>query len=612
METFAPLISKTKTIALWIAVLAAIAIALLHTETDLLWKVQQYNLFLYTSLFFKQQIVAPGGFLSYLGSFFTQFFYHPWLGVMMLCGWWLLLMCLLKQTFSVPSRWNIVTLVPIAILLISNMQLGYWIYVMRLPGYFFSSTIGSTISITLLWGFRKLPSIIWSRIGFLAFVVVAGYPLMGAYALMTALLICFWMWRFNKHSLENLIFVIITLVTIAVVPLIYYRYVFYQINIIAIYRAALPDFPFDEEFLKYLIPYYSLAVCFLAFIIMPFQYTPKNNLLKVEQISLLLLIMVGIWCFWYKDENFHHELRMQRCIELTDWEGVLEEGKKQESEPNRAIVMMHNLALNRLGRQCEEMYNFKKGSKLSNTTLPIRMYHKIGRLINYQYGLMNECHRMCMEDGVGLGWNVELLQYMARAALLSNQPHVTRKYLNLLRQTHYYGDWADHIESLIDNPEFREKDKETGPIVHMMQYDDILGEGDGYVEKNLMVMLSKMDSDDPYFQEQAVLAAMWTKNINDFWLRFDKYVKVYRELHSDEYIPRIIQEAVYLFGNVQNLPFVNQLPFSQDVTDGFDGFMYLMQQCQGKPSSWQKDYLYQKYGNTYYYEYFFENNNNYY
>ena len=61
---------------------------------------------------------------------------------------------------------------------------------------------------------------------------------------------------------------------------------------------------------------------------------------------------------------------MQRCIEQADWEGVIDEGRKQAGEPTRAIVMMHNLALSRLGRQCDEMYNFPKGSKRTNTELP--------------------------------------------------------------------------------------------------------------------------------------------------------------------------------------------------------------------------------------------------
>ena len=67
------------------AALLVIGAALICFEDDMLWKIQQYNLFLYSSLFFKQMMVVPGGMLSYLGAFFTQYFFHPWVGVVLLC-----------------------------------------------------------------------------------------------------------------------------------------------------------------------------------------------------------------------------------------------------------------------------------------------------------------------------------------------------------------------------------------------------------------------------------------------------------------------------------------------------------------------------------------------
>ena len=78
-----------KSIAFWLIVLLVVAVALIRFEGDMLWKIQQYNLFLYSSLFFKQMMVVPGGRLSYLGAFFTQYFFHPWVGVVLLCCWWL-------------------------------------------------------------------------------------------------------------------------------------------------------------------------------------------------------------------------------------------------------------------------------------------------------------------------------------------------------------------------------------------------------------------------------------------------------------------------------------------------------------------------------------------
>lgn len=614
---------RFKPIALWLGALIVVATALLYVESDFLWKVQQYNLFLYSSLFFKQMMTVSGGMLSYLGTFFTQFFYHPWIGVIMLCSWWLLLMWLVKRTFAVSEKWLVVTLIPAALLLVANMDLGYWIYVMKLHGYFFSSTIGTTAGVALLWGFRKLPEKLWLRICYVVLVVAAGYPLMGIYALTAAFLMGVWIWRLSRKVTPNIILCAITLLAIAAIPLIYYRYVYFQTNIHDIYYTALPIFTITETLHAYHIPYYLLAVCFLGFVVAynPTSHTEQKDvqgkqkakgsktkekskkpiLNWILQGAILAAITVGVWHFWYKDDNFHHELRMERCIEQADWEGVLEEGKKQDGEPTRAIVMMHNLALSRLGLQCENMYSFPKGSKKTNTSVPVYMYNTAGRLIYYHYGVMNECHRMCMEEGVEYGWSVELLQYMVRNAIFTNEKQVAKKYLNLLRKTQYYGDWADHMESLINNPELLSSDMETGPITHMLNYADIQSQGDSYVEKNLMTMLSETDSNDPYFQEQAVLGAMWTRNTSNFWARFEQYLN----LHPNRPVPRIFQEAAYLFGNMEQLSFTEELPIDRSVKENFQGFMQMMQQCQGRPNGQQRKYLYQRYGTTYYFEYFF-------
>ena len=117
---------RIRPILLWLGALLAVALTMLVFEADLLWKVQQYNLFLYTTTFFHEQMLVPGGLLSYISCFFTQFLFQPWFGVLMLCGWWLLLMWLVKRAFRISAQWNIISLIPVAILIIANMELGYW------------------------------------------------------------------------------------------------------------------------------------------------------------------------------------------------------------------------------------------------------------------------------------------------------------------------------------------------------------------------------------------------------------------------------------------------------------------------------------------------------
>ena len=69
---------KRTFIAVWLLALVAIACALLVYENALLWKIQEMNLFLNTSLYFKQQMVVSGGMLTYLGTFSPSFSIIPW------------------------------------------------------------------------------------------------------------------------------------------------------------------------------------------------------------------------------------------------------------------------------------------------------------------------------------------------------------------------------------------------------------------------------------------------------------------------------------------------------------------------------------------------------
>lgn len=606
------MVERLKPWALWVGVLTVIAVALLVWEADLFWKIQHYNLFLYSSLFFKQQMIVPGGFLSYLAAFFTQFFYYPWLGVLLLCGWWLLLTWATKRTFRIADRWDAVALLPVAILLIINMELGYWHYLMKLKGYFFVPTIGTTAGICLLWVYRKLPNKLWIRLQFLLLTVAIGYPLLGAYALAAVLLMGIWSWRLTDDSgnklftISNSLFTsVAALLFVIAIPLFFYRYVYYQTNLTYLYRAVLPVFGVQEYYPEFYTPYYLLAACFLAFVLFNLSKEQvkrrKPFWAWVTHIAIVIVMALGVRYYWYTDGNFHHELAMQRCIDNLDWEGVVKEGTKQDHEPTRAIVMMHNLALSRLGRQADEMYNFPKGSKKSNTPLPIFMFKVAGRLIYYHYGMLNDCHRMCMEEGVELGWNPELLKYLARCALLNNELIAARKYLDLLRQTMFYKGWANQMQLLVDNPGQVTEDLETGPITHMLHYESRLDADNGYVEKNLMTQLSYLDADDLYFQEQALLGTLWTRNADDFWPRFSHYL----ELRHDGNVPRIYQEAAFLFANLQQAEFINELPVSENVKQNFRNFMNQLNQYNANTFNQARMALYPSFGNTYFYEYFF-------
>ena len=602
------------TLFLGLIILAVVAGILLAYEPHFLWKVQEKNLFLCSALFLKEQLVVPGGMLTWLGTFFTQFLYYPWLGVLMLCCWWLLLMFIIKRTFCIADRWAVLVLIPVALLLLTNMDQGYWIYMLKLRGHFFVSTIGTTAVAALLWGFRCVPDKRGLRAAYIFVTCALGYPLMGIYGLAASFLMGIWSWRLSASRAKASINSVVAVLSAIAIPLICYRYLYYQVNLANIYWAELPLFFITEEHHTYYIPYYLLALFFVLLAVtckadtgakkVAMSNTAKktNKFLEwLAQGAIAILLVAGVYHFWMKDENFHHELAMQHHISNLDWEGVLEEAANQKDEPTRAIVMMRNLALSRLGKQGDLMFLYKNGSKAYDAPFGMRLMLVVGPLIYYQYGMLNYCNRLCMEMGVEFGFRTEDYQLLVNCAVLENDQPLARKYIGLLKQTIFYKDWAEHAESLLGRPELIAKDSELEPITHMLHYENALTGDQGYTENFLMRQLAKSNyTDDPIFQEQTLLATLWTKDVRRFWHHFNEYIK----LHPQGPVPRYYQEAAYLYGKLEDRQDLEKMPFDASVKDSFERFATMMSDYNGQEVSVAREELNSFFGDTYYYDYY--------
>ena len=615
------------TTLVWLTALIITAVVLLVYERHVLWKIQEQNLFLDTPLFFRQQMVVPGGLLTYVGSFLTQLLYYPVLGVCVICVWWGLLLELMRRTFRIGEPWSMLLLVPVASLLVANVDMGYWIYPIKLKGWYFDATVGLTAIIALLWAYRSLSARrLWRRV-FLVLTVVVGYPLIGSYALAAAILMALWSWRLDGNRWQALTECILAVLTVVAVPLLAYQYVYYQTNMVNLWWTALPVFKIFEVNSEYYVPYALLGACLVILVVGSGKKenvrTAKSDLkvtnadtrskkkeVKVKKLpkgwwkiavvaGMLAAMVVGVWAAWMKDENFHREIAMERYVEQTRWEDVLEEAAKQKDVPSRSVVMMRNLALTRLGRQSTEMYRYPNGSKKPASPFAPPSSMLVGNMIYYHYGMLNDSRHMCIEGGVEYGWRVEHLKYLARCALMANEKNVMYKYTEMLKHTMFHSQWASWLEKLQQQPQLKREDSETGPIMHMMHYPDVVGTDHGYAERYVMNHLAAMDSDDPYLQEQCLLAALWAKDSNLFWPRFANYLRQ----HPGEPIPRYYLEAALLFADLEgNAPF--RVKVDDYIKKMYKEFTGLLPRYDGKDLSDVRSALYPMYGDTYFFQFF--------
>ena len=464
----------------WPYVVVLVAAVLLAVfEADVLYTAQQQNLFLHTPLFFEQQMVRAGGLLTWAGCYLTQFFYYPMLGASLLGLLWAFLLWLLGRTLH-PSPFAL-HLLPIACLLTTITTLGYWVFYLKLPGALFDATLGTIMAVLMAWAYRSLTARYGLRTVFIPLSACVAYPLFGFYGLWGVALMGLLSWR-TKGS-RRIVDTLLALLAIVAVPLICYHTVYHETNIVNIYWAAQPVFGYaDHRFFGYYVPYIILVATIALFaskVTIPLLHREGPG------VGLLLVFAILVVVFWYKDGNFHRELAMSRCIDRQDWNGVLSEAHRAK-EPTRAICLMRNLALFRLGQTGNEMSLYPNGSARPNAPFPVRLVHTYGKRLYLEYGIPNYCYRWSMEDGVEYGWTVERLRLMVLCSLVNGEFTAAQHYINLLKKTDFHGSWARHYQDQLFRPPLIANDPALKPILPLLRNDNFLTSDQSQLEHFLI------------------------------------------------------------------------------------------------------------------------------
>ena len=314
---------------------------------------------------------------------------------------------LVKKAFDIPARWSLLALLPVTFLLATNTFMGYWIYYMKMPGYYYVAVLGFISILASLVAYKKMR--LWGKFIFLPMSVIIGYPLIGVYSLVGALLMGVHSMINAKNIVARIAMPLLALMLIAAVPALYYYHLYTSTSLILMYGAAVPAyqwtlFGFDWFSGKVWVMWLPFLFLFLNIVI----YVSCGKFKEGEKIvkrytmiqPLLLLIVVAVtWSFWFSDTNFRIELAQDKAMWDEDWERVADLGQVKHT-PTRQIVMNRNIALLRTRRAGEEMFRWEDGSAETKSLISVRLAQTGGKMSYYQYGRFNFCYRWCVEDAV--------------------------------------------------------------------------------------------------------------------------------------------------------------------------------------------------------------------
>ena len=577
-----------------------------------------------TDIFWDDCVRLPGGFLSWAGAYLTQFFYYPAIGTSMLITLWILTFGLAKWSFKVPNEWSFIIFIPLAALLCSEIQLGYWVYILKDIDYVFYHPLGLFAALLFsvpFWKYLPVGEKVQQRIALAWIPLVAAlfyYPL-GVYALLAAAIVAV-QTLFNSPSRGRnkeekpphrgggrWWSPFILLLTLWLVPLL-------ETSGTTLMR---PDQPWLYGFRKFEldnlrdysleIPYYLV---FIVPVLFPFLSKLKTGKLVLSQSIMAVVAIAMFFCLSardFSDYNFHAEMRMQRGVEECRWNDVLREAAIVKGPVTREMVMLRDIALINRGEFCSKRYTYNNESVQPVTvsdSIHIRIADQAADLIYYNFGETVFAIRRAIERCMHYGYSYYTMRMLAQCAIINGEKDNARKYLRLLSKTIFQRKWAEEMRRFVEDEKLLPTDEHFRmPLKLYNEGSELVGTDDKYVELTTMKKWMYTVTNDPDAQEVALGCAMIMRDRNCFWGQVQQFYNI----NPERYFPTHVQEAM-LFEVYElkmqgvNLSFVK---FDERVVERYKAFTSRMQQyaSQGMNEKQIGKALRPEFGDTYMWDY---------
>ena len=510
--------NKISSIVLYVSLLVFVSfvVYILYINQEVFYTAHDRSEFIFGAPFFHTLMSKPFGLMQYIGAWLTQLFCRPAFGSAVLAAIWALIFLVGIKAFRLQGSASALMLLPVACLLTSVVDLGYWIYVSTIRGYWFSQSVGYLVMLLLLWSARCTPRkwhLIWYLLG------VCLYPILGWFALLFVLCLAV----AEKPTWREFLAIVLLIFTAYIWHTQYYS----NLRADAVVMAGLPRFITPSDNTPHLsYPFWALGI---VSVLIPLF---GKNLEKwfVPALSAAAGI-IFIWSLMFHDQNYINEMRMVRYAEDDNWKEVLQIAEGNQ-KPTSTMLFLRNIALMNEGGLLDRSF------KLGNSSYPLHnpdsvhssLFDIASPLVYYNYGMTNEAIRLDFENAIQAGFSPFYLKMLARCGVAMGDQELVERYTTLLHHMPFYGDWQPAPVT--------EKIKE----LEKAYPDEITGveNSDSYIVNGISLW---SDSDSKVASEQALLYAMLRCDSRRYWAALRNYVK----LHLDETFPLHAEEAYILY-----------------------------------------------------------------
>ena len=569
---------KVSLASLYSSLLAFLVFALhiLYINKEVLHTAEERSEFLIGTPFFDTLMAKPFGLMQYVGAWLTQYLYEPMVGGGILVAIWVLIFFVGAKAFRLQGSATALMLLPVAFLLTSIVDLGYWIYIFRIRGYWFSQSVGYLVMLLLLWVARCTPRK-WHLIWYL--LAICAYPVLGWFALLFVICLAFT----DKLSWREALGLVLLLFTANI----WHALLYANYNLNAVTMAGLPIFetPSDKsEYLSY--PFWALGA--VSVLISLFG---KHLAKWFVPVLCAVAGMAITWSFMFQDKNYVNEMRIVRAAEDANWKEVLDI-YKESPEPTQSLVMLKNVALMNEGGLLDHSFQMGNVPALIHNpdSVHVSFLEIASPVAYYHYGMFNEGFRLAFECAMQSGFCPFYLKALSRCASANGEKPLQERYDVQLNAHPYYAHWqpAPATEKILE--------------LHSSYPDEISGVENSYsyIVNSICYWYKK---DSKLASEQALFYSMMGRNPQSFWPSLRKYIK----MHQNEEFPVHAQEAYILFIDRHKEEKKMMIPVSEEIYEHYQECWTALESLYKSASdrSTIPETMREAFGDTYWYYYVF-------
>ena len=617
---------KVSKILLYGSLLAFMAFVLyiLHINQEVFYTAHDRSEFIVGEPFYHTLLSKPFGLMQYVGAWLTQYFYHPALGAGVLVAIWMLIFFVGAKAFRLRGSATALMILPVACLLTSVVDLGYWVYISTIRGYWFSQSVGYLVMLALLWAARSTPRkwhLAWYLLGFCIYPVLGWYALLFMLCLMIS----------EKITWRELIGIVLLVFTAHI----WHSQLYSNFKLDDVVLAGFPHFFTSLDNGRQLsIPFWVLGALSILIPLVsglgnwssgrlgnwssgrlgnwssgrlgkkshateqssqtsqttkgpilqttnplndqttkgpilqttnpPNNQTTKRPIHQTTRFLPVVCVVAGIvftLSLMFSDKNYIDEMRMVRHAEDDNWKEVIRMAEENK-EPTRTMVFLKNIALMNEGGLLDRSFKLGNDAVSINNpdSLHVTLLEIASPLVYYNYGMMNEAIRLNFENGIQYGFSPFLLKTLSRCALAAGDEKLVERYTTILHHHPFYANWQPSPVT--------DKIKE----LQKAYPDELSGveNSDSYIVNSISLWT---DSVSKVVSEQALLYSMIRCDSRRFWASLHNWVKS----HMDEVFPLHAMEAYMLYMEKAPEKKRMMLPVSQTVYDRYKQFWETME-----------------------------------